>query len=147
VSIKTNYDIIADELKSIGLVVFKVPTANPPVTLRLNSCNRLCLDGRGVTRLWLRGTGKDSPTRALVRSLLNTLKKPGTDDLWKKPGETVTHLADALGYWLTMEAPAKKPEVVLSAIKATSSGRAISQALADIRAEKSARRRAELGLA
>lgn len=147
VSIKSNYDIIQEELASVGPITLKVPTINPPVTLRLNSVNRLCRDGRGVTRLWLRGKGKAAPTAALVRSLQNSLKKPGTDELWKKTGETVTHLSDALGYWLTAEAPAKKPEVSVATIKARpAAGHGVSQALADIRAEKSARRRAELGI-
>jgi hypothetical protein len=38
----------SDRLRVIGPLVDKVPMANPPVTRRLNSVNRLCRDGRGV---------------------------------------------------------------------------------------------------
>lgn len=146
-SLRSNYDIIRDELKAIGPLTMRVPKDNPAVTTRLNSVNRLCRDARGVVRLFLHGDPlkpKSSPTRALIQSLQQTVKKPGTDDLWKKAGETVTHLSDALGYWLTMEAPATKPDAGVAVIKAPNGSGPTSQALAAIKAEKSQRLRREL---
>jgi len=120
-SLKSNYDHIRSALGQIGPVTLKVPTANPPVALRLNSVNRLCMDARNVTRLWLNGdpqTPRSSPCRELVKSLQQTVKKSGTDDVWKKPGETITHTGDALGYWLTMEAPAQTMRPSVASITA-----------------------------
>jgi hypothetical protein len=114
-SLRSNYDIIKELLSQIGPVDVKVPSANPPVTRRLNSVNRLFRDARGVSRAWLRKTNpvKACATRDLVRSLEQTVKKPGTDDIWKKPGETVTHAGEAFGYWIDREFPAQVPRVLI----------------------------------
>ena len=143
-SLKSNYEIIRQALGQIGPVELRVPVQNPPVALRLNSVNALCLNAQGRTRLWLNGDPqhpKASPTRELVKSLQQTVKKSGTDDVWKKPGETVTHLGEALGYWLTVEAPAVKPGPPVATITAASqmAGNA-SQAMKNLRAQKSAAR-------
>jgi hypothetical protein len=92
----------------------------------------------------MRRSRAPSPTRDLVRSLQQTIKKPGTDDVWKKPGETLTHLTDAVGYWLDMEAPAQKPDLGVATIKAPSADRRASNALQEIRAAKTERLRKEL---
>jgi phage terminase large subunit-like protein len=146
-SLRSNYDHIRAALGQMGPVELKVPTANPPVTLRLNSVNRLCLDGQGRTRLWLNGdpaSPRTSPTKELIRSLQQTVKKSGTDDVWKKPGETVTHLGDALGYWLTVEAPAQQPILPVATIQAPHSRTMMSGAMAALKAEKSRRLAADL---
>lgn len=145
--LRSNYQIIEERLKAMGPIVIKVPSVNPPVTRRLNSVNRLCRDGRGMCRLFLNGDAqkpRTAPTRELARSLQQTIKKPGTDDVWKKPGETHTHLGEALGYWLDMEEPAQKPDHALATIKVPSPGGRVSNTLQEIRAAKTARRRLEL---
>jgi hypothetical protein len=145
-SLKSNYDHIKTELAGFGPFELKVPIENPPVTTRLNSVNRLCKDARGFTRLWLNGepmSPGSSLCKPLVKSLQGTVKKPGTDDIWKKPGETVTHLADALGYWLTFEAPATKPVAVIGTIKPAHVPSASGAVLA-LRAKKSQQLREQL---
>jgi phage terminase large subunit-like protein len=140
-SLRSNYDIIRELCSQIGPLSMKVPTANPPVALRLNSVNRLCRDARGVTRLWLAGDPQQpklSQTRSLVKSLQQTVKKSGTDDVWKKPGETVTHAGEALGYWLTTEAPAQMPSAAFATITAHTAPTG-STAVQQLRAQKSAR--------
>lgn len=145
--LRSNYQIIEEKLKAMGPIVMKVPTVNPPVTRRLNSVNRLCRDGRGICRLFLNGDAqkpRTAPTRELTRSLQQTIKKPGTDDVWKKPGETHTHLGEALGYWLDMEEPAQKPSISVATIKVPSAGSGASNAMSELRRQKSDRRRLEL---
>jgi len=107
-SLRSNFDIIRERLGASGPVTLKVPSVNPPVARRLSSVNRLCKNALGQTRLWIRKTDppKVCATRPLVQSLAKTVKKAGTDDIEKKPGETHTHGADALGYWLDYEWPA-----------------------------------------
>lgn len=146
-SLRSNYEIIHELLSRIGSVTMKQPKDNPPVTLRLNSVNRLCGDAKGRTRLWLNGdprAPRASLTRELIRSLQQTVKKSGTDDVWKKPMETVTHTSDALGYWLTVEAPAHRPLDSVGAIKAQSASASMSGAMASLKAEKSRRLAAQL---
>lgn len=147
-SLRSNYEIIRELCGQIGPLTLQVPVQNPPVALRLNSVNRLCKDARGFVRLWLNGDPqqpKASPVRSLVKSLEQTVKKSGTDDVWKKPGETVTHAGEALGYWLTVEAPAVKPSAPLVAVKAPSRTSSMSGTMAALKAAKSAALAKELG--
>jgi len=147
-SLRSNYEIIRELCGRIGPLTLSVGRENPAVALRLNSVNRLCQDARGITRLWLNGDPqkpRSSPCRSLVKSLEQTIKKPGTDDVWKKSGETVTHSGDALGYWLTAEAPAVRPSVPVQTIRSTSPA-PLSTAAALLKSQKSARLAKELGL-
>lgn len=146
-STRSNYQIIQELLAPMGPFELRVGTINPPVTTRLNSVNLLCRDSRGVTRLWLNGEPqkpKTSPCRELVRSLQQSTKKTGTDDLAKPAGETITHMSDAVGYWLTWEAPAQKPVQAVAAITAHRAP-ALSGAMAMLKAAKSARLAKGLG--
>lgn len=141
-TLKPNYAVIKDRLSAMvpkaDLYKECVPTQNPPIKRRLLSVNRLCCDARGVTRLFLNGDRmkpRQAPALELARSLQKTIVKPGTDDIWKKPGETISHLADAVGYWLDFEAPAVKPESGVAVIKVAQSS-TISDTLARMRAAK-----------
>jgi hypothetical protein len=118
-SLKSNFDIIRDRLSPAGPVTLKVPTENPPVTRRLNSVNRMLRSAHGQTRLWIRKTlpSKLATTRDLVRSLQRTQKKSGTDDILKKPGETITHAGEALGYWIDYEWPAEKTRRLVAGVR------------------------------
>jgi hypothetical protein len=131
----------------MGPFTLKVKTENPPVALRLNSVNILCRDAKGVTRLWLNGDPqhpRSSPCRELVRSLQQSTKKTGTDDLAKPAGETVTHMSDAVGYWLTAEAPAQKPSPGVATIRPAVMPQG-SNAMRSLKAAKSAQLAKELG--
>jgi hypothetical protein len=110
---RSNYDIIAQRLSLSGPVKLKVPSSNPPIAERLSAVNRLCLSASGHTRLWVRKwlPYRECPTRGLVRSLQRSKVRAGREDLEKKPGETVTHAADALGYWIAAEWPVTKPTI------------------------------------
>ena len=141
-SIRSNYSIIEEHLAGMGPLALKVPMSNPAVSLRINTVNILCRDSRNVTRVWINGDSqkpRSSPCRELLRSLQLTTRKTGTDDLSKPAGETVTHMSDALGYWLTAEAPAQKPGEAAGFIKAPTSQPRVSNALQAIREAKSAR--------
>lgn len=145
--LRSNYEIIRELLAPVGPFELRVKRDNPPVALRINSVNRLCSNSNGVVRLWLNGDPqqpRSSPCRELVRSLQQTTKKSGTDDLAKPAGETVTHMSDAVGYWLTWEAPAQKPPAGVGVIKPTPQASG-SNALQTLRAAKSARLAKELG--
>ncbi len=148
VSRRSNYDIIRDMLGAMGALSMHVPTSNPPVVQRLNSVNRMLKDAHGRTRLFIRKTLPVGQclTRPLVRSLQQTLKKPGTTGIWKKAGETVSHAGDALGYWIDREWPATKPRV---AVAMTYPNLSVSRSsVIDTMREKRRRRLAEsLGVA
>lgn len=113
----SNYDLIreimAPKFPSFRIHDSVLRKVNPSVTDRVNSVNVLFRNGLGHQRLLVRKTepAKLCPTRELVRSLEQTLKKPGTSEIWKKPGETVSHAGDALGYLVAAEFPAKRPRI------------------------------------
>lgn len=107
---KSNYAIIAERLSQVGPVTVRVPTRNPPVSDRLSAVNRLLKNANGVTRLWIRkwDPARACPTRQLVRSLQRSKIAPGKQEVEKKSGETISHAAEALGYWVTYEWPTKR---------------------------------------
>lgn len=146
--LRSNYTIIENLLSPMGPLQFKVGQQNPPVATRINTVNLLCKDAKGITRLWLHGDPqrpRTSPCRELVRSLQQSTKKTGTDDLSKPTGETITHMSDAVGYWLTCEAPAVKPTLSVAVTKAPHGLPAMSGTMAALKAGKSARLAKELG--
>lgn len=117
---ESNYDIIQRILRSTGAPVrMHVPQANPPVLLRLRSVNTLLKNARGHVRLVIakHEPVRLCPNRDLVKSLQQTTLKPGTTEILKKPGETITHPGEALGYYIAKEFPAQDPSALLAAIK------------------------------
>lgn len=110
---KSNYTIIQERLSKVGPVTLYVPSQNPAVTTRLSAVNRLLKNANGVTRLWIRSWDprRTCPTRKLVQSLQRSKVAPGKQEVEKKAGETITHAAEALGYWVAKEWPVPKPEV------------------------------------
>ncbi len=124
-SLRSNYDVIKEALQpalrkegrgsAAGKIEMRVPKANPAVSNRLNAMNRLMEDANGRVRLAIRKTlpAKQCPTRELVRSLQRTSVKPGTTDIWKPAGETITHASDALGYLVVSEFSMQKPIVTM----------------------------------
>lgn len=113
-SLKSNYQIIQETLRGWATLLREnVPSVNPPVHERVNAVNRLLKDANGTTRLWVRKVqpARTCPTKELVRSFQKTIKPSGSDDIQKKPGETHTHPAEALGYLVAYEFPITKPLV------------------------------------
>lgn len=118
---ESNYDIIRKRLERTGAPVrFHVPRANPAVALRLNSVNALLRNALGQVRVAIKRHDPRAtcPNRELVRSLQRTTIKPGTKEVVKKPGETITHPAEALGYYLAAEFPSQSVSQVVATIKA-----------------------------
>jgi hypothetical protein len=85
-----------------GPVTLKRADAEPAGASRLSAVNRLLKNANGVTRLWIRkwDPARTCPTRQLVRSLQRSKMPPGKQEVEKKPGETITHAGEALGYWI-----------------------------------------------
>lgn len=74
---------------------------NPPVADRVNAVNRMLKNARGDVRLKIdRGCG------GLIRSLDQTIYKPGSRDINKQLG--TEHAADAIGYPIEYEYPLRR---------------------------------------
>jgi len=101
----SDWDLVREELtQAFGRrLSLRVPKANPAERARLNAVNTRLLSGAGEVRLML------DPTRApnLARDLEGVRLDPdGSGRVDKAADPALTHLSDALGYYLVREFPA-----------------------------------------
>jgi len=89
-------------------VHFRISSRNPPERARVNSVNSRCMSVDGTKRLML------DPVRA-PHTLIDfegvTVVKGGSGEIDKKGNPKLTHLSDALGYYIFKEYPVKKKYV------------------------------------
>jgi phage terminase large subunit-like protein len=102
---KTDYWIIRNEMKHYGRpIVQKVPESNPPVPDRINSVNHALIDEDGMV-----GVQIDTSCQELSLDLEEVMRdnKGGIKKVNNKkdPYFYRTHISDALGYWISYEAP------------------------------------------
>jgi hypothetical protein len=118
VSLQSNYDLIREILapeSPAGFAIHpSVLAGNPAQDDRVNAVNVLLRDATGRVRCLIRKTlpVETCSTRPLVRSLEQTIKAPGTNQIWKGGHDTITHASDALGYLVAAEFPVVKPQIL-----------------------------------
>ena len=100
----SDWDLITRELKATfgDRLSIKVRTANPPERARINAVNSRLKSATGEVRLMV------DPPKAphVVRDLEGvTLLKGGAGELDKKASPQLTHISDALGYYIEREFP------------------------------------------
>jgi hypothetical protein len=86
-------------------LIWKVPKSNPTERSRVNSVNSRCLSISGEIKL------KVDPSKApkMVKDMEGvTLVEGGSGEIDKKIAEELTHLSDALGYYIHKEFPVIK---------------------------------------
>ena len=93
---ETNYKVLAAELTRGGVRNFKfsIPTVNPPVVDRVGFVNGALRNVKGEIRLFIH------PTCAKLTRDLERVVWRKTGDLDQVSDKTLTHISDALGYWL-----------------------------------------------
>ncbi|HVJ54892.1 MAG TPA: terminase family protein [Aliidongia sp.] len=100
----SDWDLIRAELKSVfrDRLSFKVPPANPAERARVNAVNTRLKAGDGVIRLQVDGAKAPNLVKDLegVRLLMG-----GAGEIDKRADETLSHLSDALGYYVEREFP------------------------------------------
>lgn len=84
-----------------GRVFMEVPPANPPERVRVNAVNTRLKTGDGVIRLAV------SPDcKALIKDLAGVrVLEGGSGEIDKKRDRMLTHISDALGYYIVREFP------------------------------------------
>lgn len=85
-----------------GHISFHVPNGNPPERARINAVNSRLLSADGMVRLMV------DPVRAphVAKDLEGVrLLEGGSGEIEKKSGSDLTHLSDALGYYVWKEYP------------------------------------------
>jgi hypothetical protein len=103
----TDWDLIRDELRPVfgDRLSFRVSRSNPDERARVNAMNTRMLAGNGVIRMMI------DPAKApnVVKDLegVRTLKG-GSGEIDKKATPLLTHISDALGYYVEKEFPVKK---------------------------------------
>ncbi len=81
---------------------FKVPSANPPERSRVNAMNSRLSSATGEIRLMV----AQGRCPRLVKDLEGvTTLKGGSGEIDKKANKELTHISDALGYYVVCEFP------------------------------------------
>jgi Terminase large subunit, T4likevirus-type, N-terminal len=100
----SDWELIEQALRPLyhGRLTFRVPRANPAERARVNAGNARLRNSLGEIRLMI------DPARAphLIRDLEGVVWAADGETVEKKPGGTLTHLSDALTYYLHAEFPA-----------------------------------------
>src|SRR5690349_5441567 len=103
----SDWALVRDALAPVfrDRLAFRVPAANPRERVRINAVNSRLMSAAGEVRLMV------DPAKAphVVRDLEGVqLLEGGSGEIDKKADPMLTHLSDALGYYLEREFPAAK---------------------------------------
>lgn len=105
----SDWDIVRRELKPFGdRLSIRVPRANPRERARVNAMNARLKSGDGKVRLMV------DPQHAphVVRDLEGvTLLEGGSGEIDKRADANLTHISDALGYYVAQEFPIQNKSV------------------------------------
>lgn len=95
-------------------VDFHVPPANPSERSRVNAVNTRCCSGDGRRRLLVDALHAPNLLRDLegVQTVTG-----GSGEIDKKRDRTMTHISDALGYYVVTEHPIHEPDVEIVDVK------------------------------
>ncbi len=100
-SITTDYEIIRRELLSCQM---KIKKANPPVIDRINAVNGLLLNTNHKSRLFI-----DPKCKHAIKDFEQVVYVGDTREIDKNINRDLTHISDAIGYFVEYEYPIKKP--------------------------------------
>lgn len=105
----TDWDLIDSYLRPVfrSNLKFHVPRANPSVRSRINAMNSRCRSADDMRHLIV-----DPECKRTIRDLEGVVLKEGTMGELDKDGDnSLTHISDALGYYIVYEYPVRKREV------------------------------------
>jgi len=105
---KSNYNLITRAMSNYPVPVrFKLPTKNPNVIDRINAVNAALKDEVGAINLHVAPECKEliQDFEEVLSDNKGGIKKTSNP---RDPYFRRTHMSDALGYWVSYEAPAKK---------------------------------------
>lgn len=113
----SDWDLVRQELRAaFGAqhVDFKVPSANPSERSRVNAVNTRCRRGDGTIHLYV-----DSLHAPHVVMDLEGVQhlEGGSGELDKKKNRQLTHISDALGYYIVAEFPVQPRTAIISPIE------------------------------
>jgi hypothetical protein len=99
---ETDYALAAAVLRSRfgSSVRYCVPVTNPPVMARINAVNAALRNHAGQVRLKI-----SSRCRALCRDFERVVYRRGTSEIDKTSDRSLTHISDALGYYVAQRYP------------------------------------------
>lgn len=113
----SDWDLIRKELGAVygERLSFKVRTANPAERARVNAVNTRLLNGTGEARMLVDAAKAPYTVRDLEGVV--TLKG-GSGEIDKKANPELTHLSDALGYYVEREFPVRGNAAAVSGLRA-----------------------------
>lgn len=113
----SDWDLVKQELRAAfgARVDFKVPPANPSERARVNAMNTRMLRGDGLMHLLV--DPSHAPHVVIDLEGVQTLVG-GSGELDKKKNRQLTHISDALGYYVVAEFPVAKTGVSFQTLTA-----------------------------
>jgi hypothetical protein len=110
----SDIDLVKNELRPVfrDRIQFRIPAANPPERVRVNALNSRLKSAEGTIRLMV------DPVKAphVVRDLEGVqLLEGGSGEIDKKADPMLTHIADALGYYVVREFPIGQAKATVAA--------------------------------
>lgn len=105
----SDWDLIRDEFRPAfgNRVRYEVPKANPPERSRINAVNSRIKNHGGQVRLMVDGVKAPNVVRDLEGVRLLT---GGSGEIDKRADPNLSHISDALGYYIVAEFPTTKRE-------------------------------------
>lgn len=118
----SDWDLIKSEFRQAPFgsrVIYRVPSANPPERARVNAVNSRLQSHAGDIRLMV----DQHQAPHVVKDLEGvTLLKGGSGEIDKKADPALSHISDALGYYITTEFPIQgKPVATFHHVSASRS--------------------------
>ena len=120
--------------------VWCIPSVNPHEKDRVAAVNAVCETMAGVRRLLV-----DTSCVRVIADLEQVIYA-ANGELDKKSNPLLTHISDAVGYWLARDFPAVQDPAFAALHTGVSDTYGASETVAAMRAAKTAQRRRELGL-
>ena len=110
----SDWDIIKQELRPTfgSRLSFRVPQGNPPERARINAVNSRLKSQSGEIKLMV-----DPACKYIIRDFEGVQVLTGSaGELDKKANLELTHLTDAIGYYVHKEFPIIKPSITVTSI-------------------------------
>lgn len=112
----SDWDLIRQEFRAAwgDRVSYRVKPANPPERARINALNTRLLAGDGTIRMMVDPAKAPNVVRDLegVRCL-----EGGSGEIDKKADSRLTHVSDAIGYYVEYEFPVAKRETLVAPLR------------------------------
>jgi hypothetical protein len=106
----TDWDLVKEVLGKVFHCVFRVPNSNPRERARVNAVNSRVCSLEGIINFYV-----DLSCVNVIKSFEGVMVKPGSAGEILKPAiDMLTHLTDAIGYYIAAEYPIRERRTIIT---------------------------------